>query len=190
MIYLDKNYGYAALQEIPLYQQVRKKFYVYTDPDVVPSEICPDDFMNVFYQVLKKYPFIQKVGFSLKINDLPDHFEAKEKVIEWESQFYVKEKEPNHYIADIDTTFALHRPYSLISVNARIMNKHLRMGPPFEAYHMPWYNNTSNLSEEEKYYIKHVEIGTHWSKGLGQENIIKDFPLKRMIKKIMGIRHE
>ena len=34
------------------------------------------------------------------------------------------------------------------------------------AYHMPWYNDSANLSEEEQYYLDNVEVGTWWSKGL------------------------
>ena len=58
----------------------------------------------------------------------------------------------------------LHRPLAGLSTKGRF--KHLRVGWPVEAKHMPWYNDTSNLSEEEKYYISNVEIGTHWSKGV------------------------
>jgi hypothetical protein len=167
VILLDKNYGYLALEKIPLYKKIRKNYFVYTDPDVLPIEDCPNDFLNHFLNILKENINVQKVGFSLKIDDIPPHYKDRDKVIEWESNFYSK-KQGNCYVAPIDTTFALHRPYALISTQGGF--KMLRTSYPYVAYHMPWYNDSKNLSEEEIYYTQHVEIGTQWSKGIKIEN--------------------
>jgi len=164
VIFLNENLGYNALEKIPLYKKIRKNYFVYTDPDVIPIKECPDDFLKSFLDLLKTYPKVQKVGFSLKIDDLPDHFESKEKVINWETQFYSTKLDDNNYLAPIDTTFALHRPYALISLRGG--PKMIRTKYPLTAKHMPWYNDTRNLSNEEKFYIKNVQIGTHWSKGI------------------------
>lgn len=163
VIFLNKNMGFLALENIEEYHKLRKQFFVYTDSDVVPIAKCPFNFLEIFREIMIKNPSIQKVGFSLKIDDLPDHFIDKNKVISWESKFY-KTKSSIGYEAPIDTTFALHRPFSLIG--NRYNFRMIRMTHPFEAYHMPWYNDSENLTDEEKYYISHVEIGTHWSKGL------------------------
>lgn len=163
VILLEENLGYKSLEKIPLYQEIRKNYFVYTDSDVVPIDECPDDFLEYFLQQLKKNFWVSKVGFSLKIDDLPDHYDKKEQVITWESQFF-ENKIGNDYIATIDTTFALHKPYALIST--RGFFKMIRTTYPYEARHMPWYNNSKSLSEEEQFYIDHVEIGTHWSKGM------------------------
>ena len=164
VVYLGKNLGFNALEKLSLYKTIRKNYFVYTDPDILPIENCPDDFMTYFMDVLKRYPKVQKVGFSLKFDDLPDHFADKHKVIEWESAFYNNCLEPGLYQADIDTTFALHRPYAVISTRGNF--KMIRTGDPYMAYHMPWYNNSAKLSEEEQYYLDNVEIGTWWSKGV------------------------
>lgn len=164
VIRLERNLGYNALEKMDLYREIKKKYYVYTDSDVVPDPSCPVDFLEHFYKILQKYPLVQKVGFSLKIDNLPDYYEGKKRVVEWESQFFKKELVLGLYSAPIDTTFALHRPYSYIS--KRGIFKMIRTGVPYTAWHMPWYNDTSNLTEEEKYYIEKVEIGTHWSKGI------------------------
>lgn len=163
VIMLENNLGYRSLEQLPLYKEIRKNYFVYTDSDVVLDENCPDDFMNYFYEILKKNIWVTKVGFSLKIDDLPDYYEKKEQVIKWESQFY-KDKSGRDFYASIDTTFALHKPYTLIST--RGFFKMIRTGAPYVAKHMPWYNNSANLNDEEKFYIDNVEIGTHWSKGL------------------------
>jgi len=72
------------------------------------------------------------------------------------------------YEAPTDTTFALHRPLSKISTEGRY--KHIRTTYSYQARRLPWYNNTMDLSDEGKYYITPVEIGTQWSKGLEVEN--------------------
>lgn len=166
---LDKNLGFKALEMIPIYKKIKKGYYIYTDPDVLPVDECPDDFVEYFYNLLQKYSTVQKVGFSLKIDDLPNHFDKKQDVINWEKQLYKVKLEDGVYEAPVDTTFALHRPLSRISTQGRF--KHIRTTFPYEARHLPWYNNSMNLSEEEKYYIDHVEIGTQWSKGIEVENI-------------------
>jgi len=168
VIMLGKNRGYDALEQIPLFNSIKKNYFVYTDSDVVPIDDCPDDFLKFYLETLKKYPKIQKVGFSLKIDDLPHSFADKQKVIDWESQFFKEQVDKGLFLAPIDTTFALHRPYARISTKGRF--KMIRTESPYTAYHMPWYNDSENLSDEEKFYIDNVEIGTHWSKGFGVEN--------------------
>lgn len=176
--FLDRNYGFKALEESGLINKFKYNFFVYTDPDVIPIEECPSDFIEKFYNILIENSKIQKVGFSLKIDDLPNFFDKKQEVIQWEKELYKNELEDGVFIAPIDTTFALHRPLSRISTQGRYL--HARTAYPYEARHMPWYNDSSKLDEEEKYYINSVEIGTHWSTGNGYENINI---LKRIIKK-------
>ncbi|WP_414617741.1 hypothetical protein [Dyadobacter sp. 32] len=183
IIRLDQNMGYNALEKIALYDEVKSSYYVYTDSDVVPDTGCPLDFLEYFYTILQKHPLVQKVGFSLRIDNLPDHYRDKDKVIKWESQFYLTEISKDIYSASIDTTFALHRPLSYISKKG--IFSMIRTAAPYTAWHMPWYNDSNNLSDEEKYYINSVEIGTHWSKGLPTSSGTR---LQRMISKINSIR--
>ncbi len=164
VIILGKNLGFDALNKIALYKKIKKNYFVYTDSDILPNELCPNDFLNTFLSVLEKYPKIQKVGFALKIDDLPDFYENKQKVIDWESKFYKTEIENGLYLAPIDTTFALHRPLATISTKGRF--DMIRVDFPYNAYHLPWYNNSKELSEEEIFYINSIEIGTHWTAGL------------------------
>ncbi len=163
VIFAGQNLGFLALEKLAEYKQLRKQFFVYTDSDVVPVEECPDNFLEVFRELLMQHPSVQKVGFSLKTDDLPGHFEDKSKVVAWEAQFSTRHSALG-YEAPIDTTFALHRPYA--QIGNRYNFRMIRMPQPFEARHLPWYNDSRQLSEEEKYYISRVEIGTHWSKGL------------------------
>ncbi len=149
---LKKNIGFKALWKSGLWYRFMNKCYVYTDSDISIVEECPDNFLEYFYSYLKKYPLAHKIGPSLKIDDLPDHYKLKNKVINWEKQFYEKTQEENIYIAPIDTTFALYRPFSRRGKRdgSDLM---FRTGFPYQSRHLPWYVNSQNLSEEEQYYI-------------------------------------
>ena len=158
---LDKNVGYLALWKTDIYKTFIKDFYVYTDSDVVPIDECPDDFMDFFLTTIKKYKSVEKVGFSLKIDDLPDSFSKRNKVIEWEQRFYEKKVDELLYLAPIDTTFALYRPF--INKEEKYSHQTFRTAFPYSARHLPWYIDSSNLTEEENYYIENATTSTHWT---------------------------
>lgn len=161
VIHLGKNIGYKALWQSGVFEKFKHSYYVYTDSDMEIATECPDDFMQYFLDILKKYPLSQKVGFGLRIDDLPDHFANKTNVIKHESQFWTREVEKEIYRADIDTTFALYRPYC--KGVASIYHEVYRTGKPYLIRHLPWYVDTNNMSEEELYYVNNITQSTHWS---------------------------
>ncbi|MGV8135501.1 MAG: hypothetical protein AB2L20_09825 [Mangrovibacterium sp.] len=158
---LKKNTGHLALWKTPVYKKFINDFYAYTDSDVVPSDQCPDDFMSVFLDTLKQYKFAKKAGFSLRIDNLPDHFEKKKEVMEWEKQYFEKRVSSLLYRAPIDTTFALYRPRAKGGSNAYIPM--YRTASPYEAEHIPWYADSKNLTPEDLYYIKSSSTSTMWT---------------------------
>ncbi len=160
---LKTNVGHLALWETDIYKKFIKHFYVYTDSDVVPIHECPDNFMEVFLKILLKHKYARKVGFSLKIDNLPDSFSGKNEVIEWERKYFENKVEDILYKAPIDTTFALYRPRSKGGANSTQV---FRTAYPYEASHLPWYVDSNNLSEEEIYYITHAITSTMWTKKL------------------------
>ena len=162
VIRLEKNFGFKALWISGVFEQFKHSYYVYTDSDMEIAEGCPDDFMRHFKDVLKRYPLSQKVGFGIEINNLPDHFVNRDKVVEHESQFWLKEVEPGLYRASVDTTFALYRPYCKGIANA--YQEVYRTGYPYIINHLPWYVDTNNMSDEELYYVNNITQSTHWSK--------------------------
>lgn len=134
------------------------RFFVVTDPDVVPTDLCPLDALAFFKETLCEHPEIDKVGFSLKIDDLPDHYEHKQSVIAWESQFWKQPVFGRFYRAPIDTTFAVYRP------GLGHGPHHLRSAPPYEARHLPWYQDSAHPSEEDRYYASHADTTiTNWN---------------------------
>lgn len=166
LIKLGKNVGHMSLWRTGIIDQFRNNYFVYTDPDVVPIDECPSDFMQYFLGVFKKHPFVEKVGFALRIDDIPSSYGKKEDVLRWERQFWNKKishGDNSIYKAAIDTTFALYRP--MFIEGGFLGSPHIRTGYPYEAMHLPWYNDSSILDDEEKYYIDHCETPSHWSRG-------------------------
>lgn len=150
---MEKNYGHTVLFDAPEFKDVAdNQYFVLSDPDILPVEQCPSDFMTFLYRILKRFPKITKAGFSLKLDDLPDHYALKETVIKWESPFYdraVKGSEPPLYKAPIDTTFALYRPRKEWKKD---FSEAIRTGFPYQARHLPWYKDLNDLTEEDNFY--------------------------------------
>jgi hypothetical protein len=126
--------------------------FIVTDPDVVPSEDCPSDVFDVFERALNTHRDIDKVGFSLRIDDLPPHYAHADAVVKWETQWWRNERFPGFYFSPIDTTFAMYRPGE-----GHLNHKSLRTAPPYSARHMPWYENSSLHDEEREYYLAHAD---------------------------------
>lgn len=160
--FLKENVGHLSLWKSGIIKKFESGYFIYTDPDVIPVDECPANFVSFFYSLMQRYPLVEKVGFSLKIDDLPDCFDKKEEVIRWESRYWKNPEEdaPKIYKAAIDTTFAMYRPW--FKVGGNLNSPHLRIGYPYTARHIPWYNDSSNLDEEEIYYLNHCATASHW----------------------------
>ena len=156
---LDQNVGHLALWKTGISKKFRNQWFIYTDADIVPGKDCPSDFVERLYRIALKYNAL-KVGFALHIDDLPDSYEHKDKVVSWERHFWDKPLEPDVYDAEIDTTFSLYRP----NVQRRWIDRGLnvRVAGNMAAHHMPWYLDSANLSEEERYYISTCNSSASW----------------------------
>lgn len=158
---LDKNYGHLVFwKNKELYEKYSKGYYVVTDADIVPVEECPEDFVLHFKKILDKNSQVTKVGFSLKIDDIPESNPNKQKVIDWESQFCRYITKNGNYNAPLDTTFALYRfnyNYDKIS-----FLKAIRTKEPFQARHGGWYFDSKKLTEEQTYYFATCNESSAW----------------------------
>ncbi len=159
LIPLGRNLGPTALWDAKILDRLGIDGpFVWTDPDIVPIEECPANVLEFFWEVLRAYPRKSKVGFGLRIDDLPEHYRFKQRVIAWESQFWEKRVTPKLYDADIDTTFALYRPQASHDPSA------IRSGFPYLARHWPWYEDTDAPSDDQAYYLRHAAPGmNNWS---------------------------
>lgn len=161
IVYLKDNLGYMALWKSVFFKEVKNSYYVYTDPDVVPNNDCPKDLVFQLYKVLKANTQIEKAGAALKLDDLPEYYNLKNEVIKAEEKYWTKKVSDNVFDALVDTTFALYRP--LASGNAEEC-KAYRLGGKYCLHHLPWYENSSQLNEENQFYKNSiVKNTTVWS---------------------------
>jgi hypothetical protein len=132
--------------------------YIVTDCDLKINHI-PITFMQVFREAMEKYTWCMKVGFQLRISDLPNTSLANE-AKGWERN--------NHAVggllddkrflkAPIDTTFAFYRylepPRTWL---AHDFNNSIRC-VDFEAIHSSWYFSKDNPPPaDELYYLEHI----------------------------------
>lgn len=157
VIRMEKNGGYRVFWENPVFDEYRKSFYIVSDPDIEPIDECPADFVEKFFDILYKYPMARKVGFSLKIDDLPLNGIFTKSVLKWERKYYkTLIKIDQIYYADIDTTFALYLPDELVLSGFR---EAFRTAYPYQARHIPWYITSNDVTEEDRYYSEHKTNG-------------------------------
>ncbi len=159
---LGRNIGHTAPWSLAIVRAlVPLGYYIVTDPDVLPMDECINENpLDRMIELHEKYPEYQKVGLSLKIDDLPDHYPLKNDVISWEKQFWIDEKEHGAYEASVDTTFAMYKPMSY----TYLLGPSIRIGDPYSARHMPWYSNPSKQTDEDIFYKNRADINvTSWN---------------------------
>lgn len=161
IIRLEKNFGFKALWLSNVLEKLKILTpYIYTDPDVLPIEDCPKDFVAQLMKILDANHEIRKVGLGLVWEDIT--FFGKKGIQDIESEFYSYPKVgENLYHAQVDTTFALYS--NVRHYNLRFS---LRTTGDLRMYHLPWYFDYENLPEDEKYYIEHADksstLATHF----------------------------
>lgn len=121
----------------------------YSDSDLELSSQIPNNFLSQMIGWADKYK-MNKVGLALKRDDIPEDNEYARGAKAWEAKYWERELEPNVYMAEVDTTFAL------IKVGLPFQYPSLRIAGDFTARHLPWYANWDNLDEEELYYLSHA----------------------------------
>ncbi len=156
--YVKSNDGpYSAWSD--RYLNIRKDFFILADPDC-DYEGVPDDWLDKMFNVLNKTDSF-KVGFSLRINNLPNTEIGKSAYIH-ESKYW-KNKTEYGWNADVDTTFALYRPNSPFSYSAT------RLDEPYCIKHIPWYLDEDNITNEWKYYLENSSTVSTWGTRLLNE---------------------
>lgn len=162
--HIGSNQGPYIIDRLPDYKEItQNQHYVTTDADCVPIEETPADFLEHMVELSKEYN-IGKVGMGLKIDDLPDHFQYKQEVINHESSFWnrtkLETKYGTLYRCPIDSTFAVSAP----GVVHRLNDQDCRCSFPYLVRHIPWYYDMNDLPEDEKLLRQNKlnHIG-HWS---------------------------
>ena len=164
IFYLRKNMGHMALWRSGILEKLNIKTpYIYTDPDVIPIEECPDDFIKKFLEILNNNLLIKKVGFGIKYDDIS--FFDKEKIIKLEQSHLDCPLDGEQFFAPIDTTFAVYR-----NIRYYTFRESIRMGYPYLIKHLPYYFDYDNLSEDELYYIKNADNSSSIAKKIKNQD--------------------
>lgn len=161
LVKLPRNFGYRALWHSGILHQLDIRTpYVYTDPDVLPVEDCPKGLVARLYQVLRRYPFIDKVGPGLMVDDVPEGVD-----VQVERSYCHVPVEEEVFFAPCDTTFALYAPlyyytnFMSLRTRGRLLLRHL-----------PWYLDRAHLPEDEQYYVDHADGSSTFAKGVKSES--------------------
>ena len=145
--------------------------YVVTDSDILLDNVN-GDVLDVYAYFLEKFPRIFAIGPMLRIDDIPDYYPLKKKLISGKmgchKRFHSFKKNTIQYkhrtiryiFAPIHTTFAMYRKGTRWRGFSR---RSIRILAPYSAKHLDWYVDPKNLSEDQKYYMKHASTNAHWS---------------------------
>lgn len=168
VIRLAENLGYRGVWReklIPLGDEHRSRYgsewYVVSDPDLDLTR-CPPDLVQFLISGYKSHSGFLKVGLSLEIDDIPDHYPHKADVLKWESHYWKRRVSEGFFQAPIDTTFAVYHCDTTYNED-QWKAPSLRSDRPYTAKHVPWYLDIADLDEEEKYFLASLQRTTHWS---------------------------
>ena len=82
IVLLHNNMGHEALWKSGILEQLNIKTpYIYTDPDILPTEDCPENLVDVLLSVLRRYPYLNKVGVGLKTDDLTYYMRDEKRLL-------------------------------------------------------------------------------------------------------------
>lgn len=137
--------------------------YVVTDPDIVLDNVN-GDILSTYSFLLETLPRVSVVAPMLRIDDIPDYYPNKEKLITGEKGLHrkfhsseinmilYKGKIVKYIFAAVDTTFGMFKR----GMPWRRMTKGIRVLSPYAARHLDWYINPKELSLDQKYYAEHA----------------------------------
>ena len=160
LLHAGANLGHEAFWRLDLHLKQTTRFIV-TDPDILPDENCPLDLVRKMHEVADRFPGGAKVGPAIRIDDLPECFAQRDHMRFCESDYWLRKyPEGDCWNAAIDTTFALYEPtWTRWPLAATGGVQHVRLDFPYVVRHLPWYEDSTNPSEETKYYRAHVAPG-------------------------------
>lgn len=142
-------------------------YYVVTDPDI-EIEKGPGDILKVFEHLLRENPYINVVGPMLRRDDLPDYYPLKSLVQTQQQEVYARDPITSSVFEDtvlnlqpgfIDTAFGMYRR----NFSFHNYNRAIQTYAPYQARHLDWYLDPSNLTPDQIYYKQKNSPVGHWS---------------------------
>lgn len=159
VVHFSRNFGHRSIWLTRLLERLDITTpYVYTDPDVLPVEDCPKGIVARLYQILRRYPFLAKVGAGLKTDDLPPT-RVSMQIAQGQAAYRQVPVEEELYYAACDTTFALYAP-----IRHYTLSPAMRTGGRLLLRHLPWYLDPQHLPEDEAYYIAHADASSTFAR--------------------------
>ena len=144
-----ENHGHLAFWSIGLDKTIGD-YFVYTDSDIELNNYFPTNWKEIMLEKLQKHN-VNKVALALDLKGIPNFYRYKNQVLRNEERWWVNEIEDNVFEADTDTTFFLMKNiFDNCYKSIRLAHNNMI------CKHLPWYDDLSNLSEEEKYYLEHL----------------------------------
>lgn len=159
VVRLPRNMGNRAAWESACVEDMAGEWYAVSDPDL-DLEGVPADCLPHLREGLLRYPDYNKCGLSLRIDDLRMDLPRMDEVYAWESSMWTVALDPEFFACSCDTTFAVYHkpevvPYTKSSEHC--FSRALRANKPYTARHLPWYTGPDELTDEDVYYIQHME---------------------------------
>ena len=132
-----------------------KPFFL-LDPDVVPCHTNRKDWLEHMRRCIDRYKDFDKIGLSLRVDDLPDHYPRKAEVIEWERRFSAKKVNQHLFDAEVGSTFHICRGVQHLDRDANAKaGRNARLTDCW-ARHRPWYWNPRQMLPDDAYYLEHA----------------------------------
>ena len=163
IIRLHANHGPWVFFNGGFWQIKEDQYYIYSDADIEINPNMPYNWQEILKEHIEKYD--RKASLALRIDDIPDHYPYKKIINNHQSICWYTTEEENVYKAITDMTFTMDQKtkgYRYESV---------RLSGNFACRHIPWYIDFNNISEEEVYYLEH--INENYSEALYSKNNLK-----------------
>jgi len=133
------------------YATVKDDYYIYSDADLELNPNMPNNWQEIMVEYISKYDC--KASLALRLDDIPESYPFKNRVIEHQNVCWYESGEKDVYRAITDMTFSMDKK----SNGHRYES--MRLAGNFACRHIPWYIDFNNISEEEKYYIENINRG-------------------------------
>ena len=147
----EKNQGPWTFFYGGIYTAVDADYYIYSDADLELNPNMPYNWQEIMLGYIKKYN--RKASLALRLDDIPDDYEFKDKILNHQSVCWYDSGEKDVYKAITDMTFSMDKK----SKGHRYDS--VRLAGDFACRHVPWYVNFENIDDEEKYYLEHINRG-------------------------------
>lgn len=156
-VILEKNLGHRELWNSGIIDSFRSSWIAVSDSDIELNTHTPKGFIEHMIVTAKDF-YVDKCGLAIEYQNIPNQF-LRNVIVPIESRYW-DNKLPHVtdmvYMAPVDTSFCVVRTESPFTYRA------VRLGGEYTCKHLPWYEDWSNLTEEEQYYMDNCDesIGT------------------------------